>query len=129
MNEFAINWLKGSDYAEITVPSGSALKSKLLKYAAAFPEEVNHVIENKDGSMVCHVPVRYVKVTRPRVVSDAQKEAVRKRAKAMWAKKRGLDADSISDAELDEAMELVEEMETEAEADDTEMENAESVED
>lgn len=30
MNEFAINWLKGGEYAEITVPSGSALKSKLL---------------------------------------------------------------------------------------------------
>lgn len=127
MNEFAINWLRGSDYAEITVPNGSALKSKLLKYADAFPEEVNHVIENKDGSIVCHIPVRYVKVTRPRVVSDAQKEAVRKRAKEMWARKRGLDEDSISDAELDEAMELVEEMETET--DDTEMENAESVED
>ena len=127
MNEFAINWLRGSDYAEITVPNGSALKSKLLKYAAAFPEEVNHVIENKDGSIVCHIPVRYVKVTRPRVVSDAQKEAVRKRAKEMWARKRGLDEDSISDAELDEAMELVEEMETET--DDTEMENVESVED
>lgn len=31
MNEFAINWIKGADYAEITVPSGTALKSKLLK--------------------------------------------------------------------------------------------------
>lgn len=30
MNEFAINWIKGADYAEITVPSGTALKSKLL---------------------------------------------------------------------------------------------------
>ncbi len=26
MNEFAINWIKGADYAEITVPSGTALK-------------------------------------------------------------------------------------------------------
>ena len=33
MNEFAINWIKGADYAEITVPSGTALKSKLLKLA------------------------------------------------------------------------------------------------
>ncbi|MFR3808885.1 MAG: hypothetical protein ACLTX3_08040 [Lachnospiraceae bacterium] len=30
MNEFAINWIKGADYAEVTVPSGTALKSKLL---------------------------------------------------------------------------------------------------
>ena len=29
MNEFVINWIKGADYAEVTVPSGTALKSKL----------------------------------------------------------------------------------------------------
>ena len=46
MNEFAINWIKGADYAEVTVPSGTALKSKLLKYAEERPEEVNHVIVN-----------------------------------------------------------------------------------
>lgn len=30
MNEFAMNWIKGADYAEVTVPSGTALKSKLV---------------------------------------------------------------------------------------------------
>lgn len=49
MNEFAINWIKGADYAEITVPSGTALKSKLLKLAEEKPDEVNHVVINKDG--------------------------------------------------------------------------------
>lgn len=39
MNEFAINWIKGADYAEITVPSGTALKSKLLKLAEEKPDE------------------------------------------------------------------------------------------
>lgn len=34
MNEFAINWIKGADYAEITVPSGTALKSKLVSFSA-----------------------------------------------------------------------------------------------
>lgn len=27
MNEFAINWLKGGDYAEITAPASTALKT------------------------------------------------------------------------------------------------------
>ena len=44
MNEFAINWIKGADYAEITVPSGTALKSKLLKLAEEKPDEVNHCL-------------------------------------------------------------------------------------
>lgn len=30
MNEFCIEWIKGNDYAGVTVPSGSALKSKLI---------------------------------------------------------------------------------------------------
>lgn len=74
MNEFAINWIKGADYAEVTVPSGTALKSKLLKYAEERPEEVNHVIVNKDGFMVCHVPVSFIKVSPPRKVSDEQRK-------------------------------------------------------
>ena len=88
MNEFAINWIKGADYAEVTVPSGTALKSKLLKYAEKRPEEVNHVIVNKDGSMVCHVPVSLIKVSPPRKVSDEQREASRKRFAKMWAEKQ-----------------------------------------
>jgi len=31
MNEFVIEWLKGAEYASVTVPSGTALKTKLLK--------------------------------------------------------------------------------------------------
>ena len=33
MNEFCIEWIKGNDYAGVTVPSGTALKSKLMRYA------------------------------------------------------------------------------------------------
>ena len=62
MNEFAINWLKGSDYAEVTAPSGSALKSKLLALSEKYPDEVTKIIINKDGSIFCHVPVSYVKI-------------------------------------------------------------------
>ena len=88
MNEFAINWINGADYAEVTVPSGTALKSKLLKYAEKRPEEVNHVIVNKDGSMVCHVPVSFIKESPPRKVSDEQREAARERFVKMWAEKQ-----------------------------------------
>ena len=88
MNEFAINWIKGADYAEVTVPSGTAFKSKLLKYAEERPEEVNHVIVNKDGSIVCHVPVNYIKISPPRKVSEEQRESSRKRFTKMWAKKQ-----------------------------------------
>lgn len=84
MNEFAIGWLKGSNYAEVSAPSGSALKSKLLALAEKYPEEVTDVIINNDGSIFCHVPVSYVKVSHPRRVSDEQKEAAAERLKQMW---------------------------------------------
>lgn len=79
MNEFAINWLKGADYAEVTVPASTALKNKLLRLSRERPNEVTNIIENKDGSMVCHVPVRWIKVGPPRKVSEEQREAARQR--------------------------------------------------
>lgn len=106
MNEFAINWIKGADYAEITVPSGTALKSKLLKYAEERPEEVNHVIVNKDGSMVCHVPVSFIKVSPPRKVSDKQRETARERFVKMWAEKQESgSAEEIPEDFMDEFLE------------------------
>ena len=88
MNEFAINWLKGADYAEVTAPSGSALKSKLLSLAEKYPDEVTNVVINKDGSIFCHVPVSYVKVSHPRKISDEQKKAAAERFKQIREEKK-----------------------------------------
>lgn len=97
MNEFAINWLKGYDYAEVTVPASTALKNKLLRLSKERPDEVTNIIENKDGSMVCHVPVRWVKVSPPRFVSDGQREAARQR----FAKVREQNGMEDSDEEME----------------------------
>lgn len=44
MNEFAISWVKGADYAEVSAPSGSALKSKILSLAEKNPDEVTNMV-------------------------------------------------------------------------------------
>lgn len=88
MNEFAINWLKGADYVEISAPSGSALKSRLLALSEKYPDEVTKIIINKDGSIFCHVPVSYVKISHPRKVSEEQKEAAAERFRQMWEDKK-----------------------------------------
>ncbi len=88
MNEFAIALVKGSNYAEVSAPSGSALKSKLLSLSDQYPEEVTNIIINKDGSIFCHVPVSYIKVSHPKRVSDEQKEAAAERFKQMWEDRR-----------------------------------------
>lgn len=88
MNEFAIEWIKGRNYAGVTVPSGTALKSKLVRLAEKNPEEVQIIEENEDGSMFAHVPVNYVKISPPRKVSDEQKEAASERFRKMWKDKQ-----------------------------------------
>lgn len=89
MSEFAIEWIKGNDYAGVTVPSGTALKNKLLRYAEERPDEVKLIVENDDGSEFFHIPVNYVKVSPPRKVSDEQKAAAGERFKKMWEEKKG----------------------------------------
>lgn len=91
MNEFCIEWLKGDEYAGVTAPSGSALKSKLLRYAKERPGEVKIEALNQDGSVFLKIPVCWVKVSPPRKVSEKQREAMGERARKMWEEKRGLE--------------------------------------
>ena len=93
MNEFAIEWTKDRNYAGVTVPSGTALKSKLMRYAQERPDEVKLMAENKDGSAFFHIPISYVKVSPPRKVSEAQREAAGERFRKMWEEKRETEED------------------------------------
>lgn len=88
MNEFAIEWVKGGKYAGVTVPTGTALKSKLLRLAEQNPEDVKIISENKDGSVFAHIPIKYVKISPPRKISDEQKEAASARFRQMWKEKQ-----------------------------------------
>ena len=88
MNEFAIEWVKGAEYAGVTVPSGTALKSKLFRLAEEHPDEVKIMAENDDGSIFAHIPVRYIKISPPKKMSDEQKEAASERFRQMWESKR-----------------------------------------
>lgn len=88
MDEFTIAWVRGGSYAEVTVPSGTALKTKLLKYARDMPNEVNHVVENADGSLFCHVPIKFIRIGKPKQVSEENKQAARERFQKMWEERK-----------------------------------------
>lgn len=88
MNEFAIEWIKGAEYAGVTVPSGTALKSKLLKLVDKNPKDVKIVAQNKDGSLYAHIPINYVKISPPRQISEEQREAASERFRQMWNDKQ-----------------------------------------
>lgn len=89
MNEFCIEWLRCSDYAGVTTPSGTALKSKLMRLAQERPDEVKIVAVNTDGSAFFHIPINYIKVSPPRKVSEEQREAAGERFRKMWEEKKG----------------------------------------
>lgn len=89
MNEFCIEWIKGTDYAGVTVPSGTALKSKLMRYAERRSDEVRVMAENEDGSAFFHIPISYIKVSPPRKVSEEQKQAAGERFRKMREEKKG----------------------------------------
>ncbi len=91
MNEFVIEWIKGRNYAGVTAPSGSALKSKLLSLSEQYPEEVENININEDGSIFCHVPISYIKISHPRRISEEQKEAAAERFRQMWEDKKAED--------------------------------------
>ena len=88
MNEFCIEWIKGNDYAGVTAPSGTALKSKLMRYAKERPDEVKVMEANKDGSAFFHIPISYVKISPPKKVSDKQKAEAGERLRKMWEEKK-----------------------------------------
>lgn len=60
------------------------LISKLLKQAAAHPDEVKIIHTNPDGSIIAHLPIRWFKApSPPKKVSDKQREAAKENAKKM----------------------------------------------
>lgn len=87
MQEFAIEWIKGNTEATVTTPSSTALCNKLKRLHEECPEEVMYWIENKDGSICCHIPVKWVKINRPHRLSDEQRKANAERLKRMRAQK------------------------------------------
>ena len=55
MNEFCIEWLRSGDYAGVTTPSNTALKSKLMRLAKERPDEVKvFIIKSRWVSLFSH---------------------------------------------------------------------------
>ena len=73
--------------------SGTALKSKLMRYAESRPDEVKVIAENEDGSAYFHIPISYIKLSPPRKGSEEQRKAAGERFRRMWEEKKGVNYD------------------------------------
>lgn len=79
--ENVIEWIRGQKIVTAQLAGHSKLCNKIRKYAEEFPDEVRIVGENADGSIVAHIPLKYVKLTKPpkREFTEEQREAAAKR--------------------------------------------------
>lgn len=48
--------------------------NKVVQYSEQYPDEVQIKHVNKDGSIIAHVPVDYLRISRPPKLSDDEKQ-------------------------------------------------------
>ena len=80
MNENVIEWLNNDNEVTVTLNQRRYI-SKVKKLQEKYPDEVRIVVENKDGSIVAKLPIKYIKISAPRKVSEEQRNQARERFK------------------------------------------------
>lgn len=61
-NENVIEWITGQDYIACTFTQKKYI-NKVRKIALQTPENVPVFVENKDGSIFCHLPLKALKLS------------------------------------------------------------------
>lgn len=78
--ENVIEFIENEKRATVTFSQGR-FKSRIRKLAAEHPEECQIMKENKDGSLLAHVPVSWIKINPTRQLSDEQRNELAERIK------------------------------------------------
>ena len=71
--ENVIEWIKRDKEVTVTLANGTKYNSKVRKLAKKYPDEVKIVADNSDGSIVAHLPLSYIKISHPKVMSEESK--------------------------------------------------------
>ena len=95
-NECSIAWVRGGEYAEVSAHNGSRLKGMVERMAKARPDDVKIIARNKDGSIFAHIPIGYVKLRAPRILTEEQKAELVERGKNM-SRNKSTDCEETSD--------------------------------
>lgn len=87
-NENVIEFLRDQKKATVTFCQGKYI-SKIRKLAEKYPDECDIDVENTDGSIVAHIPVKWIKITPlKREITDEQKQILRDRMQKLREDKR-----------------------------------------
>jgi len=77
MKENNIEWLNGQQTVTVTLSQGRFINK--VKKLAETNSAVQIVAENKDGSICAHLPLKYIKISAPRQMTEEQREQARER--------------------------------------------------
>lgn len=93
VNECAVNFIKGEKVASVTAAAGTKWNNRIRKWAEEFPEAVQILAVNEDGSVFAHFPSKFVKLERPverkgREMTDEEKAAAAERLRVVREKQK-----------------------------------------
>ena len=100
-NKCSIAWVRGGEYAEVSAHNGSRLKGMVEKMAKARPNDVQIIARNKDGSIFAHIPIGYVKLRVPRILTEEQKAELVERGRNI-TRNKSTDCEETSDFDSNE---------------------------
>lgn len=75
--ENGIEWEKDSEKATLSLSQRRTI-SRVKKLAKKYPNDVQILAENADGSLYAHVPVKWIKISPPKEMTEEQIEQARK---------------------------------------------------
>lgn len=70
--ENMIEWITGQNRATLSLSQRRTI-TRVKKLAEQYPDEVQIVAENQDGSVCVHMPVNYIRFNRPVELSEEEK--------------------------------------------------------
>lgn len=83
-NENAIEWISGDKTATVTF-SGGRFPGKIRRLAKLHPDEVE-IIKDYGSGMLAHIPVKYIRINAPRILTPEQKKKLADRARQIREK-------------------------------------------
>ena len=82
LNENFIEWLTGDDVVAVTFSQKKYI-NRFKALAEEYPDKID-IIENQDGSVFGHIPLSWLRISKPREISDEQRQAASERFRNMW---------------------------------------------
>ena len=81
-NENCVEFLNNQKTMTVSFCS-QKLIAKIKKLSQSNPDDVEIIAENKDGSICARLPIKYLKISAPRKVSDEQRQKASERFKKL----------------------------------------------